>query len=130
MPDRSEHDQFFRHPGYGAAEPRDLPDRLGADRQQSHRGQLLGRTFADRHVRRPGVRVGGRVQRRVFPDAAVGPAHRLHVAGRAVRLLGQLAAQLLADGRHRDPGHRFVVRADPGVHAREPRVAGVPRPRR
>lgn len=104
--------------------------RLGADRQQLDGDQLPDGPRADRRVRGPGVRVGGHVQRRVLPGAAVGPARRLHGAGRAVRVPGRVVARLRADRGHRAAGHRRVVRAHPAVRAREPGVAGVARPRR
>jgi len=126
LPDLAEHDHRVRTPRHGTVEPRDVRDRLDPDHQQSDRGEFPDRARTNRRIRGPRVRVGHRVQRRVFPDAAHGPTRRLHRAGRVVRVPIRVVAQLRADGRGRVVGYRRVVRADPRVRARESRVAGVP----
>lgn len=104
--------------------------RLDAEFQQLDHNQPADGACAHRRVR--GYRVGGgqRAQLRVFPVAARRPANRLHRDRRTVRVPGRVAAQLLADGRRRHGGHGRVVRARQEFRAREPGVAGVPRPHR
>jgi len=101
---------------------------LDADVQQLDHHKPARWTRAHRRVR--GRRVGGghRAQLRVFPGTAHRPAGRLHRHWSALHVPGRVTAQLRSDSRRGHGGHHRVVHSRPVVRAREPGMAGGPRP--